>query len=89
VQEAGRKNQAREDMAEQEVLVARLSEAMMWVEPGPLEEAEEQGELKRCDGVLVGQGVLEHLVMGSLGSLKSAVVVAVAAAAVGTFCALE
>ena len=57
-------------MAEQEEQVAHLSEAMMWVEPGPLEEAGEQGELKRCDGVLVGQGVLEHLVMGSLDSLK-------------------
>jgi len=77
-------------MAEQEVQVAHLSEAMMWVEPGPLEEAVEQGERKRCDGVLVGQGVLEHLVMGSLGSLKSVVVVAAVAAAavVGTFYAL-
>lgn len=55
---------------EQEVRVAHLSEVMMWVEPGPLEEAVEQGELKRCDGVPVGQGVLEHLVMGSLGFLK-------------------
>ena len=57
-------------MEEQEVQVAHLSEAMMWVEPGPLEEAEEQGELKRCDGVPVGQEVLEHPVMGSLDSLK-------------------
>lgn len=68
--------------------VAHLSEAMMWVEPAPLVGAVEQGELKRCDGVLVGQGALEHLVKGSLGSLKFAAVVA-AAAVVGTFCALE
>jgi hypothetical protein len=57
-------------MAELEVQVAHLSEAMMWVEPAPLVGAVEQGELKRCDGVLVGQGALEHLVKGSLGSLK-------------------
>lgn len=57
-------------MEEQEVRVAHLSEVTMWVEPGPLEEAEEQGELKRYDGVPVGQAVLEHLEMGSLGFLK-------------------
>jgi hypothetical protein len=70
VQAAGRKHQAREDMAEQEVQVAHLSEVMTWAEPGPLAEAVERGELKRCDGVPVGQGALEHLVMGSLDSLK-------------------
>jgi hypothetical protein len=50
--------------------VAHLFEVMMWEEPGPLVEAVEQEELKRCDGAPVGQEVLELLVMGSLGFLK-------------------
>jgi hypothetical protein len=50
--------------------VAHLFEVMMWGEQEPLAEAVGRGELKKCDGALVGQEVLELLVMGSLGFLK-------------------
>jgi hypothetical protein len=71
VQGAGKKLQAREDMVGQAVQeVAHLSEVMMWGEPGPLAEAVGRGELKKCDGALVGPEVLEFQVTGSLGFLK-------------------
>jgi hypothetical protein len=71
VQVAGRNHQAKEDMVGRGVQeVAHLFEVMMWGEPGPLVEVVGQVELKRCDDALVGQGVLELLVMGFLGFLK-------------------
>jgi hypothetical protein len=71
VQESGKKPQAREDMVEQEVQeVEHLSEVMKWGGPGPLAEAVGQGELRKYGGALVGQEVLQFLLMDSPGFLK-------------------
>lgn len=73
-----RKHQAREDMAEREVLgeVAQLFGGMRWAGPGPWVEVVGLGVLKKYGDALVEQGVQAPLVKDCLGFLEFAAVVA-------------